>query len=270
MRPMNVLVTGGSGRLGREVVRAGLLAGHRLRVASRRPRDRMAPASVEWGQVDLATGAGLDDALVGIDAVIHAASDLPNAVAVDVEGTRRLADVARGAGVGHVLYVSIVGVDRIPLPYYQSKLAAERVLAQAGVPYSILRATQFHDFIDFLFAAAARVPLVLPLPAGFHVQSVATEDVATRLLRALTDGPRGMLRNFAGPEPMMLAAAAAAWKAQRGVRKPTLRIPIPGKIAAAFRAGHNTVPDAERGTVTWQEWLVRQSPAAQAGRPVRG
>ena len=102
------------------------------------------------------TGEGLAAAVADVDVVIHAASDPRGDPAADEEGTRRLAAAARAAGVGHVVYVSIVGIDRIPFPYYARKLAAERALAASGQPYSILRATQFHSFVDFLLGKAAQ------------------------------------------------------------------------------------------------------------------
>jgi len=139
-----------------------------------------------------------------------------------------------------------------------SKWAAQvssRAVAESGVPYSILRATQFHYFVDLLLGAAARFPFGPPLPAGFQVQSVATEDVADRLVRAIAEGPQGLLRDFAGPEPMTLADAASAWKAARGIRKPTIQIPVPGRLGAAFRAGYNTAPDGEQGVIGWRQWL---------------
>lgn len=261
---MNLLVTGGTGHLGRDVVRAATAAGQAVRIASRKARPAGgavaagatdAAAATEWATLDFATGAGLREALAGIDAVVHAASDHRNSAVADVEGTRLLVAAAREARVAHLIFVSIVGIDRIPLPYYQHKLAIERLLAESGLPYSILRATQFHWFVDYLIGQAARVPFVLPLAAGFHMQSVATEDVAARLLAALADGPRGMLRNFVGPEAMTLAAAAETWKSVRRVKKPTLPIWLPGSVAAAFRAGHNTAPEGERGVIRWKEWL---------------
>jgi uncharacterized protein YbjT (DUF2867 family) len=258
---MNILVTGGTGHLGRDFVKAAMAAGHGVRIASRMPRLADAPDKLEWATLDLSTGEGLRESLEGADAVVHAASDPKNTTAVDVEGTRLLAEAARDAGVGHLVYVSIVGIDRIPFPYYQRKLAAERALAESGGPYSILRATQFHYFVDLLLEAAARVPLVLPLPAVFHVQSVATEDVADRLVRAITEGPRGLLQDFAGPERMTLAEAAAAWKAVRGVRKRTIPIPVPGRVGAAFRAGYNTAPDGEQGVIGWRQWLKQSVPS---------
>lgn len=254
---MNVLITGGTGHLGRLVVTRAREAGHSVRIASRRPPPSKSEEGVTWATVDLGTGDGLREALEGIDAIVHAASDLKNTQVADVEGTKRLAEAARDTGVSHLLFVSIVGIDRIPYPYYLRKLEAERMLVGSGAPYSILRAAQFHSFIDVLLTSAGRFPLVFPLPSGFHVQSVATEDVADRIVRALDDGPNGMLRDYAGPEPMTLDEAAAAWKSARGVRKPTLKFPMLGKTGAGFRAGHNTAPDGERGTITWREWLER-------------
>lgn len=253
---MNILVTGGTGHLGGLVVSRALDAGHGVRIASRRPRSGAAPNGATWAVVDLETGAGLRDALDGIDAIVHSASDPARAAAADVEGTKLLGEAARDAGVAHLLFVSIIGIDKIPYPYYERKLEAENALAATGAPYSILRAAQFHSFIDVLLAGAAKYPFVFPLPSRLKVQSVATEEVAGRILRALSDGAGGMLRDFAGPQAMSVDEAAELWKAARGVTKPTVRLPMLGKVAAGFRAGFNTAPDGDKGTTTWSEWLA--------------
>ena len=146
-------------------------------------------------------------------------------------------------------------MDEIPFGYYRAKAEAERLVAESGVPYSILRATQFHSFVDQLISTAARVPLVLPLPADFRVQSVAAEEVAARLIGALNGGPSGRLPDFGGPEVMTLGEAARVWKRVRGVQKPVVNVPLFGGLAAGFRAGHNTVPEGEWGAVRWEEWL---------------
>ena len=258
---MNVLVTGGTGTLGREVVRAASAAGHRTVTMSRKPAPD-ASIAPRWATADIVTGEGLAAAVADMDAVIHAASDPRGDPAADEEGTRRLAAAAGAARVRHLVFVSIVGIDRIPFPYYARKLAAERVLAASGLPYSILRATQFHSFIDVLLRkAATAVPLVMPLPAGYSVQSVGLEDVATRLLRAVADGPGGLLPDFGGPERMTARQAARIWQEARGIRKPL--VPFPGFSATArgFRAGHNTLPadtpPENRGQLSWREWLAR-------------
>ena len=188
-----------------------------------------------------------------------AASDSRNARAVDVEGTRRLVGVARSTRVKHLVYVSIVGVDRIPFGYYQAKLEAERLIAESGVPFSILRATQFHSFVALLLNEVARYPFIMPIPQGFFVQSVAMEDLAARLCRALDEPPTGRVQDFGGPEVLPVEEVAAQW-INRGGRVAAVRplsIYLPGNIAAAFRAGYNTCPDGERGTETWRDWLKR-------------
>jgi len=253
---MKILITGGSGHLGRMFVRAAAQAGHTPRTMSRSP----APAGVtgEWAQADLNTGAGLDEAVSGVDVVVHAASDPRTSATTDVEGTRRLVDAALHAGVGHLLYVSIVGIDRIPFGYYQAKLAAEGVVRDSGIGHSILRAAQFHYFIDMLLHAAGRVPIVLPLPAGFRVQSIAMSDVVPFMLGAIDDGPGGMLPDLVGPRAMSLREAARIWLSARGKRWPIVGLPVPGAVAAAFRAGHNTAPDRPSGAVTWEAWLANR------------
>src|SRR5262245_26485230 len=131
---MRVLVTGGTGRLGRVLVPLLSAAGHSVRILSRVQRTgpdlRASPAIG-----DLTTDTGLVEAATDIDCIVHLASNSRNAHAVDVEGTQRLIEAARGADVKHLLYVSIVGVDRIPYAYYQAKLEAERLIADSGVPF---------------------------------------------------------------------------------------------------------------------------------------
>jgi hypothetical protein len=126
----------------------------------------------------------------------------------------------------------------------------------SGVPHSILRATQFHSFIATMTVGAARVPLILPLPTTFRFQSVDTGEAGERLVRAAQDGPGGRLPDFGGPEVLTWGEMAAAWKAARGVRRPTVHLPLPGALAAAFRAGKTTLRHGgERGTLRWEDWL---------------
>jgi len=210
---------------------------------------------------DLTTGAGLTESVADIEAIVHLASDSRNARAVDVEGTQRLLEVARAARVKHLLYCSIVGIDRIPFRYYECKLEAERLIAESGVPFSILRATQFHSFVALLLNEASRYPFIMPIPSGFFVQSVAIEEVAVRLCRAVDEGPNGMLRDFGGPEVLPVEEVATTWTAGMRPWVGPWPVPIflPGKVAEAFRAGYNTCPDGERGTETWRDWLRRSA-----------
>lgn len=262
---MNVLVTGGAGTLGRVVVGAANAAGHRAVTMSRKPAPD-ASVAPRWATANIVSGEGLAAAVADMDAIIHAASDPRGDPAADEEGTRRVAEAAKAARVRHLVFVSIVGIDKIPLPYYERKLAAERALAASGQPYSILRATQFHSFIDFLFGkSAAYMPLVMPLPAGYQVQSVGLEDVAARLMRAIEEGPEGLLPDFGGPERMSARQAARIWREVRGVRKKIVSFPSFNATSRGFRAGYNTLPadtsPENRGRLSWREWLARPIPA---------
>jgi uncharacterized protein YbjT (DUF2867 family) len=261
---MNVLITGATGSLGRELVKVFASSGHTVRAMS---RTTPAFASlVEWVQGDVATQRGLAESLAGVDAIVHAASDPRNADAVEVGGTRHLVYAARAAGVRHFLYVSIVGIDAIPFPYYVHKLRAEAIVRGSDVPYSILRTTQFHSLVNRFITAAARVPLVMPLPTNFKFQSVDESEVAQRLLRALADGPSASIEEYAGPEVLTLGEMARDWLKARSKRRLVIPMPRPGAVGAAFRAGKNTAPLADCGTITWREWLS----GAGAHRDQRG
>lgn len=143
----------------------------------------------------------------------------------------------------------------MPFAYYRSKLLAEGIVAESGVPYSILRATQFHSLIDGMLSGMARVPLVMLVPTTFRVQSVDTGETADRLIRAVRDGPGGRLPDFGGPRVQTFGEMAPPWRAARGITKPTVHLPLPGALPAALRAGKGTSAEGERGTVTWEEWL---------------
>lgn len=269
-----VLVTGGTGVLGREVARR-LAGGSAVRVMSRRgpPVDLVdlvdAAPPTEWAIADLATGVGLAAALAGVDTIVHAATDATISLTnlfgggrVDVAGTKLLLEHARAAGVSHVVYISIVGVDQVPYIYYQRKLAAEEQVRTGGVPWTILRATQFHPFVDRFLRLVGRAP-VLAIPTDFQLQPVDAGEVADRLCDAVEAGPRGRLADFGGPEVRPLGNLAAAWQRARGERRHIMHLPLLGRIAAAIEEGRLTSPYGERGMLTWEDWL--QGNVAGAG-----
>ncbi len=261
-----VLVTGGTGVLGRELVPRLKAAAHTVRVMSRGGPGASRDPEVEWAQASLETGAGLDNAVSGAEAIVHCASSpFRRTEMVDVRGSERLLEHARKEGVSHFLYISIVGIDRIPLGYYKRKLAAEGLVEQAGVPWSILRATQFQTLIDMQLRALMRFPIAL-VPTDFRFQPIDPGEVADRMVECAAGGPRGRLPDLGGPEVHTLADLARTWTEIRGLRRRIIRLPLPGKIAAGFRRGFNTTPDNAQGTVTWADWVRRKY---GAGREVR-
>lgn len=254
---MRVLVTGGTGTLGRELVPRLLAEGRTVRVMSRGGPRGEGAERVEWARADLATGEGLAAALAGVDAVVHAASDPRGDVRkTDVEGTRRLLEAAKAAGVRHFVYVSIVGVDGVPFPYYRVKVECEARVRGSGVPWTVVRATQWHDFIEMVFLEPlSRVPFVMPLPAGWRSQPVEVGEVAERLAAAVAEGPRNETVDFAGPQALTLGEMARVWLEVRGIRRRILPLPIPGRMSTAMREGRITRPDRHDGRVTWEQWV---------------
>jgi uncharacterized protein YbjT (DUF2867 family) len=240
-----VLVTGGTGSLGSELVPRLQAAGHTVRLMSRRPAPAGKAPALEWAQSR-------------VDAIAHGAtSPFRHTREVDVEGTRRLLEAAGGAGVSHFLFISIVGIDRIPLPYYKVKLAAEKVIEESGVPYSILRAVQFHPFLDRILGALLRLPVGF-VPGSAKFQLMDAGEVADRMAAAIAAGPGGRLPDIAGPELRTMSDLARAGLKARGKRRLVLPLPAFGKVASGFRAGLNCAPDARDGKITWEQWLERK------------
>jgi uncharacterized protein YbjT (DUF2867 family) len=208
---------------------------------------------------DLATGAGLAEATAGVGTILHCASRPQAGRAVDVEGTRRLLDAARAQGRPHVVYISIVGIDRIPVSYYRVKLAAERVVMDAGLPWTVQRATQFHSLIHDLLVGLARAP-VMVVPRGWGAQPVDVGEVAQRLVRLVEGGPAARAPDLGGPRAYPIADLARSLLAATGRRRPVVRVPVPGRLSRAVRAGANLVPGQAGGGRTWEEFLAARHP----------
>jgi len=251
---VNVLVTGGTGTLGRHVVSLFRQSGHRARILSRRPRGH-----VDAVQGDLKTGAGIARALQGMEVVVHLASATrsPTAArAVDVDGTRRLLTMARDAGIKYVLYVSIVGIDRVTsYPYYRTKLAAEAVVRDNLVPWSILRATQFHSFMELTLALFSRLPGVTAIPFAWRFQPVDEREVARRVFDVAQQGPSGMLPDFGGPQVLDYRAIAQSWLASRKSRRKLVNLPLPFKASGQVAEGGLTCPEHRDGKLTFDQYL---------------
>jgi len=259
-KPMtNVLVTGGTGHLGRQVVTKLVQMGYTARIMSRQQPPLQLSPSTQWVQANVTTGQGLIEAMSGIDVLIHAMTDPAHAKQIDVDGTRRILEKAHDAGVAHIIYISIVGIDRIPFPYYQQKHIAEEIIQQSGIPWSVLRATQFHSFVDLLLQAVTKIPLIAVVPTDFKAQTIDESEVAKRLCELVEIGPSGRVSDLGGPQVLTLGEMAKEWLKQRTMSRAILPLWLPGKVARGFRAGYNTCPEElVHGNITWSEWLQRQ------------
>ena len=263
MKTREILVTGGTGSLGSRVVdRLGEVR-EDVRVMS---RDRRANTV----RGDLLTGEGLEEAVEGVATIIHCASSpVFKTRQVDVEGTRRLLHVAARAGVSHVVFISIVGVDRNPYyPYYHHKHEAERVVERSGLAWTTLRATQFHEFVLRQLRLLELGPVAL-VPKGFVLQPIETGEVADRLIKLALSAPAGRVPDVGGPEVKTFAGLARSYQRVAGQRTRLIEIPVPGKAARAFRHGAQTSPERRYGKITWEEFLHRTDPSSEAGQTSR-
>jgi uncharacterized protein YbjT (DUF2867 family) len=246
---MRIAIVGGAGTLGGHITSELSSRGHDVRVLSRR--------SAKY-PVDLVTGHGLATGLGGCDAVVDASNASRHAAQVLVDGSRRLLAAEQAAGVAHHVGISIVGCELVPMGYYKVKVAQEQVISSGPVPWSLVRATQFHELLAMWLAAAAKWR-VLPAPA-IPFQTIAAAEVA-RVMADVAEGEPGRGRiQVGGPEVRTAAELARTWQSITGRRALLVPVPVPGKMGRALRAGALTAPDADvLGTQTFADWLAADS-----------
>jgi uncharacterized protein YbjT (DUF2867 family) len=253
-----ILVTGGTGTLGRLLVPRLQAAGRTVRVLSRSPHEPV--DGVEYVTGDLATGEGIDAAVQGVEVIVHCAG----AGKGDERTTATLVRAAERAGVRHLVYISVVGADRVPVVsgvdrrlfgYVASKRAAEQVIASSQVPWTTLRATQFHELSLTAARAMTKLPVV-PVPSGFSIQPVDGAEVADRLTELALGPPAGLVPDLAGPRVYGFAELVRSYAKARGKHRALVPLRLPGKAARAFRDGANIAPDRAVGRRTWEDFLV--------------
>lgn len=239
-----ILVTGGTGTLGRHVVERLRADGHEVRVLSRHAR----PYAVDLRE----GGSALDAAVTGVDTIVHCATSPRGG---DEKASRNLIEAAERAGVGHLVYISIVGVDRVPFGYYKSKLAVERLIEGSGIGWTVLRATQFHDLVLTVLQGMAKVPVIL-LPARVKDQPVDVTEVAERLAELAEGEPAGRVDDMGGPEVRTFESLARAYLKAAGRRRAVVKVPLRGAAYEGFRAGGHLAPERAVGKRTFDEYLA--------------
>lgn len=254
----NIVVTGGTGLLGRQVVPLLRNAGYQVRVLSRSSNETV--QGVEYMRGDLTTGEGVAEALKGVDIIVHCAGSNKG----DEVKAENLVRAASGTGVRHLVYISVVGADRVPVEsgidramfgYFASKRAAEQIVMNSGLPWTILRATQFHDLLLTVAQAMEKMPIV-PVFAGFRFQPVDSSEVAARLVELTLGEPAGLVPDLGGPRVYKMSDVMRTYLHSQGKRRFILPIRLPGQAARAHRAGANLTPDHADGKKTWEEFLA--------------
>ena len=263
-----ILVTGGTGTLGRFVAARLRDAGRDIRVLSR--HNLSSANGIDYVACDLLTSEGIDAAVAGAGIIVHCAGSRKG----DDVATRNLVRAAVEAGTQHLVYISVVGADRIPVVsaidrmmfgYFGAKSAAERVVADSGLPWTTLRATQFHDAFLTTAKGMARLP-VMPVPAGFRFQPIDAREVAARLVELTLGEPAGLVPDIGGPQVYTMADLMRGYLRASGKRRIIMPIPASGAAAAAFRSGANLAPDRAVGHLTWEAFLAER--VGSPGHPV--
>jgi len=258
-----ILVTGGTGTLGRRLVPRLTGTGYPVRVLTRHGRPDA--DGVRYVAGDLSTGTGVAEAVSGVGTIIHCAGGQKG----DDVLTRNL--VRAVSGTPHLVYISVVGADRVPVVsrtdramfgYFASKLATERVVEHSGLPWTTLRATQFHDLVFTLARQLGKLP-VIPAPIGYHFQPVDTDEVAARLVELALGEPAGLVPDMGGPRTYTFAELIRQYLRATGRRRLLLPVPLAGGAARAVRDGGALAPEHAVGKRTWEEFL-----AERVGRPV--
>ena len=246
---MRLVVAGGTGVVGKHVVAQARAAGHDV-----------VPLSRSTGQ-DVVAGTGLAAAMAGAEAVVDvtsvATTSGKKSTAFFTRATEKLLAAEQSAGVPHHVALSIVGIDAVSSGYYAGKVAQERLVTEGPVPWTLLRATQFHEFTAQMVQRTSVGPVAL-VPA-MRVATVAAADVATALVALAEGPPQGRATDLRGPEEAELADLVRRYLTTTGQGRRLLRVPLPGAAGRRVRDGVLIPgPGADHGRTTFSEWLAEQ------------
>lgn len=248
-----ILVTGGTGTIGTRVLPMLRATGREVRVLSRHPGEN--ESGITHVKADTVTGASLAEALDGVDVVLHLAGGAKG----DDTAAQNLTEAAKRARIKHLILISVTGADTMPIGYFRAKSRAEQILADSGVPYTIVRAAQLHDFVLPIIRGMSKLPL-LPKPGGLRFEPVSVDEVARRLCELTLGDPAGRVADIVGPEVLTVRELADIYDEQTHRRhRPSLPVRIPGKVGRAYRSGDNlAAADALRALGTWREFLLQR------------
>lgn len=253
-----ILVTGASGNLGTHLLK--ILDRENMSYQST-TRKKIEINNNNYNKLvffDIITGEGIEDACRGKQIIFHLASSTKKPYGKgDVWGTKKLVLAAQKNNIEHFIFISIVGIEKVPLNYYRYKLEAEEVIKQSGIPYTILRTTQFHELIDMLMQNFLKYPIgVLPMKA--KNQPIETRIVAEELYKISQKKPLNGILNLGGVEVLNFKQMAKKWQQATGKKRIIIPIPIVGKFLSSVKDGDLTCPEKKANqTCTWDEYLLK-------------
>lgn len=255
-----ILVTGGTGNIGSRVVPLLCEAGQSVRILTRHPHSDS--PGIQHVVGDTTQDTGLADAFDGVGTILHLAGGAKG----DDIAARNVVSAARKSQATHLVLISVVGADRMPIGYFRAKAAAEAAFADSGLPWTVIRVAQLHDLVLPVVRILRRMPFLLA-PTGMQFEPVDVAEVARRLAELTLGVPSGRVADLAGPEVLDLPTLAVAYAETYG-RRGRARLPLrlPGAVGRAYRSGENLAGlDADRGTCTWREYLERSARSGVTG-----
>ncbi|WP_075618472.1 SDR family oxidoreductase [Paenisporosarcina indica] len=251
---MKILVTGSTGLLGSALLNQLSSSAYKIKITSRSKREQSAP--FEWVYSDLLSGDGIEEAVKGVDVIIHAAtSPLKNSRIVEVSGFGEF--LGKIQHIKHFIYPSIVGIDEIPFKYYKLKYEAEDLLKNSSIPHTIVRATQFHNFVEKSFLSKPLFKRYI-VPGNMKFQSVDVSEFANHLIGLVDKGPQGRTDDFGGPDILTLREMAELKIRINNETNKVQTFSLPGELYKSFKNGKNTNDNQKMGKITFEDYLINK------------
>ena len=251
----NILVTGGTGTLGKVVVNKLVNQNSKVSILSSKENVKL-PNGVKLFTGNLETGDGLYKAIKDVEVIIHCASNSKNFQGIDIIGTKNLLEVINQK-IHHFIYISIVGIDKSDFPYYLAKLEVETMIQKSGIPYSIQRATQFHNLVLFLIKSfKIENSSSIIVPVGMKFQTIDIRDVADKLVQLAGENPIGRLPELGGPQVLDIEDMTKIYL--KSIKKEDIKIKlqqVESDLYNVFKSGINLCPQNARGKITWEYFL---------------
>jgi uncharacterized protein YbjT (DUF2867 family) len=251
----NILITGGTGTLGQAIIKQ--LAGKAAItvISTRDYADLLEPVNII--KADLTDANSLFSIGGTADIIIHCASNPLNAVAVDIQGTKNLLTSIDRSKLKHFIYISIAGVDKSQFPYYVVKRQVEQLVEDARIPHTILRATQFHEFVLHRMVKPFDTDEGLTVPAGLKFQPIHIDDVAAGVANLITTGPKNEIVTVGGPQILTIEDMAQTYLTISGRPGPLKKEMMQGERFDMLRSGINLCPGSATGRITWADFLTK-------------
>ena len=258
---MKILLTGGTAQLGHAILSYFDQSDVQIDVLTRQNlAGGQGRSNVRYIQADITRSDTLGSLNTPYDAVVHCASAPMTPEATDVQGTHNLITVLQEEGsAGHFIYISIVGIDKLDSRYYRAKQKAESLITDSGMPHTILRVTQFHDFVyDRVFRFADIDKKDWLFPAGLRFQSIDLRDVCGKIEEVIKNGPTISMRRIGGPEILSSKDYVRGFEEMMKHSEVLGSTDKLSEFQKMFTTGSNLCPNDRYGSITWKDFLIRK------------